>query len=465
LSSPAPAVPARNGAELPATAKNATLAGHSAAILGVQVAVLCCSVANNLLTAHMGGPDGKGILYSLQLISAVLGLSFMHFCLGAAAIVLVKQGKISGADAASSIFLPSLLLGGIPAIVMGAGWHWFSPFFGRNVNITYLWLALLSIPALVLTFNVGLFSLAEDKLRQYNQLTAAAPVTLATGLCTFLVLGKKSVPFLIAAWALSAFIPGCVAAYLIVKQTAGKILPHYTLFRQMYQFGWRAHLCGVLQQLQHRTPVLLVGILLPVTDLGIYSLSVGLIELLWYIPNTLSVALLPHIAGSSSDDARRVTAVICRVTLAVTAILGLMLALGCSILIPAILPKFSSALVPLWLLLPGVVAASIGRVIASDLNGREQPMKVFAPVFYSFVLETILGIYCIPRYGLRGAALVTVLGYLVNTAVQIPIYCQIADVSAFSVLILKKQDLLAIIRLVRGRIERLRELITPEFAA
>lgn len=449
----------------PTAAKTRKLAGHSAAILAVQVAVLFCSVGNNFLTARMGGPEGKGILYSLQLISSVLGLSFMHFCLGSAAIVLIKQGKASGREVAAAIFLPSLILGSGPALGLALGWHWFFGVAGGSIGSAYLWLAVLAIPAMVLTYNVSFFSLADDKLGQYNWLTAASPVVLAAGLCTFLILGKKSVPFLIAAWGLSAFVPACASTYLILKRAGGKLLPRYTLFRQMYQFGWRAHLCGVLQQLQHRSPVLLVGLLLPVASLGIYSLSVGLIELLWYIPNTLSVALLPHIAGSSREDASRVTPVICRVTLAVTAVLGVLLASFCSIVIPLILPRFTSALFPLWLLLPGVVISSIGRVIATDLNGRDKPLKVFPPVFCSLAVETALGIYCIPRYGLTGAALVTILGYLVNTALQIPIYCRIAGVAASTVLILHKQDVAAIAQLVRSRIEKLRELIAPEFAA
>ncbi len=448
----------------PPPAKISQLAIHSVAILSVQIAVLCCSVGNSFLTARMGGPEGKGILYSLQLISSVLGLSLMHFCLGSAAIVLLKQQRNSSSELAGGVFLPSILLGLLPAAALALAWHWLSGTGITHMNPLFLWLAMLALPAMVLTYNVSFFCLADDRLARYNWLTAASPVVLAVGLCSFMLLGKTTIAYLIAAWLFSTFVPAIFAAYVIVSAAKGSLLPSIPLLKKMYEFGWRAHLCGVLQQLQHRSPVLLVATYLPVAQLGIYSLSIGLIELLWYIPNTLSVALLPHIAGSSRENASRVTPVICRVTLAVTSLLGILLLLFCSVVIPWVLPRFTASLLPLWLLLPGVVVSSISRVIASDLNGRGIPMKAFAPVFYSLLIETALGVYFIPRYGLRAAALVTVTGYFVNTAVQIPIYCQIANVPASSILIIHKQDIAAIIRLVRSRIEKLRELISPEFA-
>jgi O-antigen/teichoic acid export membrane protein len=202
--------------------------------------------------------------------------------------------------------------------------------------------------------------------------------------------------------------------------------------------------------------------MLPVAELGIYSLSISLVELLWYIPQSLSVALLPHVASASKEEASRVTPAVCRVTLAITAVLGFLVAAGCTVLIPWVLPKFTSGLLPLWILMPGVAFASISRVMASDLNGRNDPMKTFYPVFFALVLETGLGIYFVPKYALLGAAGVTALGYVLNTLLQIPIYCRIAEVPARSVLLIQRQDIAGIMRAVRVRIDRLREMVLPE---
>ena len=439
------------------------VASHSIAIFAVQILVLCCGVANNFLIARMAGPEGKGILYSLQLVSGVLGLSFLHFCLGSAAIVFLRQHKGTRQEIASSIFLPSLLLGMVPVSAMALSWHWTSHLAGGRIPIPDLWLGLLAIPAMVLTFNVSYFCLGDDRLPQYNRLVSAPSLLLSATLLCLCLLHKTGIDFLIGAWCASVFMPSLYAAFLVLRAAKGRLLPRYSLFRRMYQFGWRAHLCGALQQLQNRSPVVMVAVMLPVAQLGIYSLSITLVELLWYIPQTLSVALLPHVASSSKEEASRFTPAICRVTLAITAVLGLLLALLCTVVVPWLLPRFTSGLLPLWILMPGLAFASITRVMASDLNGRNQPMKVFYPVLCAVILETALGFYGIPRYRLTGAAGVTVVGYLVNTLMQIPIYCRVAGVPPRSVLLIRRHDISAIARAVRVRLDRLRELVMPGY--
>lgn len=449
----------------PAAPKANNVASHSIAILAVQVVVLASAVANNFLVAHLGGPEGKGTLYSLQLVSGVLGLSLLHFCLGSAAIVLLRQNGGTRQEIASGIFLPSLFLGSIPLFAAAVSWHWMAHLVTGSIPPIDLWLGLLAIPAMVLTFNASYFCLGEDRLRHYNWLTSAPSLLLSVMLAGLWVVHQTGIAILIGAWCVSVLLPSLIAGHFMVSAAKGLFLPSYALFRKMYHFGWRAHLCGALQQLQHRSPVVLVALMLPVAQLGIYSLAISLIELLWYIPNTLAVALLPHVAGSSKEEASRFTPAICRVTLAVTAVLGVMLAVLCTVVIPRILPRFTPGLPSLWILMPGLAVASISRVIASDLNGRNQPMKMFYPVFAGLLAETALGFYAVPHYGIAGAAVVTVLGYVLNTALQVPIYCRVAGVPARSVLFLHRHDVTAITRAVRMRLDRLREILAPEYAA
>ena len=53
-------------------------------------------------------------------------------------------------------------------------------------------------------------------------------------------------------------------------------------------------------------------VLPPLRDLGIYSLAIGLVELLWYVPQSVSQVLLPHVASSTEADADSITSAFCR---------------------------------------------------------------------------------------------------------------------------------------------------------
>jgi O-antigen/teichoic acid export membrane protein len=103
-------------------------------------------------------------------------------------------------------------------------------------------------------------------------------------------------------------------------------LPERRLLRHAFSFGWRSHLGAVLQYMQHRTDVVFILYLLPMRDLGIYSLAIGIVELLWYVPQAVSQVLLPHIADSTEADANSITSAFCRASIAITALLSVTLA-------------------------------------------------------------------------------------------------------------------------------------------
>src|SRR5205085_8646057 len=95
----------------------------------------------------------------------------------------------------------------------------------------------------------------------------------------------------------------------------------------------------------------------------------------WYVPRTVALVLLPHLAGVSREQAERDTAIVCRNTL----LLSLAAALGIALVSPLIIRAFFTdaflpALLPLWLLLPGIVIASWSRPMATYQLGSGRPL-------------------------------------------------------------------------------------------
>jgi O-antigen/teichoic acid export membrane protein len=440
------------------------LGASSLAILGVQVVMLVAAVANNFLTAHLGGPDGKGILYSVQLTSN-LGLAFLHFCLGSAAVLFLRQNTGTREEIASGMLIPSMLLGATPVAILAVSWHWSAHYLAARMSPMALWMGLSIIPALVLTYNVSYFFLGDHKLWQYNALTAAGPLALSVALAALFVFHQGSVRSLIIAWCATVLLPSMIAAGMILRAARGRLLPSFGLFRRMYQFGWRCHVAQAVQLMQYRAPVILVAFLLPIAQLGIYSLSVSMVEMLWYIPNALSVALMPHVAGSSKEEASRLTPMICRITLAVTALLGVMLAGLCSFAIPMLLPRFTGSLKSLWILVPGVVVAGISRVLASDLSGRGEPLRAFYPAVAGLAAEIGLGVYFVPQGGLTAAAVVTGTGYLLGAVLQVWVYCRVTGVRPVNILFIQSADVANIFQAVRHRVVLVREMLQPTYVA
>lgn len=414
---------------------------HSTLVLLLQVVLLSCGVVNNFLVARMVGAQGKGILYVLQLICNAFGVSALHFSFGFAAIYFLGQDRgYSRGEIAAGIFLPSIVVGSVPACVLFVAWPWSHQWLTQSLPSTYLWLAMFSIPLAVLTFNVSQYSLGRHRVGTYNLLGMAPPALFTVFLIAMLLFHRISIPVLVACWFISVAVPAIYAFRIILSETGGAFLPKPEFLRKVLQFGWRSHLGGVTQQLQHRSPVLLVACFLPISQLGIYSLAVGLAELLWYFPNAISIVLMPHVASSTEQAARRGTPVFCRIALGVTFVLAIGLSLVTAIVVPWLLPAFRPSLLPFYILMPGVVLATVFRVLASDFNGRGQPLRTFQPAFTALVIEVVAGAVLIPRFGLLGAASVTSAGYAINSFMYGCSYRRLTGIGLLQLIVPQRQD-------------------------
>ena len=436
---------------------------HSVLVLLLQVMLLCCAVINNFLLAHMGGPQGKGLLYLMQLVQNQ-GLSFLHFSLGYSAIYFLGQDRgYSLRDVASAMMIPSLVLGAIPAVLAALAWPLISGVAGKELPPLYLWLALLSIPAVIFSFNVSQFSLGRHRISEYNALGVGASALLAVSLVLLWAGHQARFQYLVVAWFISFCAPAMYAFVLIWRASEGHLWPKRKFLRSAWQFSWRSHLGGVTQQLQHRAPVLLVAYFLPVAQLGIYSVGVSLAELLWYMPNAISTVLMPYVASGNEEDASRTTPSFCRIVLVATAGLAVALSVVSRSLIPRLLPSFVPSLVPLYLLMPGVVIATIFRVLSSDLNGRGRPLETFYPAITTLVVECLAGLMVIPRYGLVGAALVTSAGYALNSTLYALSYRRLAKIRMSDLFLLQPIDLRRMQSAARG-VFAAKRTVRPEIA-
>lgn len=422
---------------------------QSRAILLGQVLALACGFSSNLLVAWLLGPQGKGLIYLIQ-FTASTAVIFLNLGLGPSVVFhLGRERKYSEHEIASTILWPSLLLGAFPAVLVGLSWPWIGHLATAKLGFAYLWITLVAIPGMVLTWNANFLNLAKGRIAAYNFLRVAPPVLFLLGSVWLSFSVSRAIIFVAAVWLVSVLIPALYAASIVYKERARQIGPNHGFLSAVFRFGARSHLGAVTQYLQHRVDIVLVGILLPLGDVGVYSIAVVVAELLWYVPNTLAAVLMPHVAVSSDEDATRLTAAFCRGTVALNAMLATGLAVTCSWLIPLILPAFRSSVELIWLLLPGTIAASVFKVLSSDFNGRGKPLETFWPAALSLSLCLVAGLLVIPRFGTVGAAIVTSGGYFLNACLYLRAFSRTASVPCADLLLLHGQDILFIKGILR----------------
>jgi O-antigen/teichoic acid export membrane protein len=426
------------------------IVGQSVFVFGGQVVALSCAVSSNFLVARMLGPEGKGLIYLLQLI-ATTGPALLSFGLGPAAVYYLGRERFySESEIRSGVLRASFLCGLLPSIVAVFAWHWLGGMTGGKLGPVYLMLGLSMVPFAVVAWNAGYLSLAHGQTLSYNLLRSTQSLWFLLCLTLLLCTHRGSLPWVAISWAMSVFVLG-VAAPLVsrIKTDEPEPVPKGFL-RSAFRFGWRSHLGAVTQFFQQRVDVVLVSFICTLRDVGLYSLAVAVAEVLWYVPQTVANVLMPHVAESSEDGASRLTSSFCRAMFTINAFLSLALAVVSALVIPVILPAFGSCVAIIWLLLPGTMAASLSKVLASDLNGRGRPMETVHPPAISLAFCALAGVIVIPRFGIMGAAVVTSAGHLLNSILYLRVYSRITGVFARDLVLLRYRDLLVIQAYCKG---------------
>ncbi|MFC7197251.1 polysaccharide biosynthesis C-terminal domain-containing protein [Halosimplex aquaticum] len=160
----------------------------------------------------------------------------------------------------------------------------------------------------------------------------------------------------------------------------------------------------------------LVAALAGSSQTGYYKAALQLAEFLWFVPVALQTALLHSTSEMwSKGQNSRVTEVASRVT-RYSLLFTLLLVLGLWALADELIPlyygeEFTSAILPLLFLLPGSLGFAVARPIYSISQGKGDMKPLILASGLSALINIVLNLVLIPKYGMVGAAIATSIGY------------------------------------------------------
>lgn len=215
-----------------------------------------------------------------------------------------------------------------------------------------------------------------------------------------------------------------------------------------------SYAANILQFLNYRLDLFLVAAFRTTTEVGLYALAASLAQLLWLVSNAMATVLFPRVA--SDDEAAGValdrTAFFSRFSLASTLVLGMLLAVIADPFLRIVYgAEYVPAAVPIWLLLPGIVAFAPVNVLAAHLAGAGRPEVNLAVSGASLVVTVALDLLLIPPFGMAGAAVASSIAYVTAAVVIVVLYCRFVRRSARSVLVPTRSDVRRVTSRMRGR--------------
>jgi O-antigen/teichoic acid export membrane protein len=253
-------------------------------------------------------------------------------------------------------------------------------------------------------------------------------------------------------------IASVVYTYIALKIVPTFKVENFKNILKMVKFGAKEHIGVISQNLNLRLDILIMGALLAKEEIGYYSIAVMIAQLVWYIPESVTVFLYPKIAGQNNNlESANITTLANRITLLVSLLVAFLIFLAGSFLIPLMYGQdFTAALFPMNILLIGTVGLSAQKVITKYFSGIGKPLITSATAIFGLVINLPLLYFLIPSYGIVGAAMATAITYFSMGIVSILIFKKVSLVNCtmFDLLFIKKSDIKLLIDQIKPIILR-----------
>lgn len=390
--------------------------------------------------ARLLGPEGKGA-YAVLTLVPLLVAQFASLGINNANIYLLGQGRAALRPAAENAFTFSIVMGGI---VLAAYWltqRWIDPFLFKGIAPTITAIAALAFPLYFFYLIFNYLALACDDIPAYNLSNLGRQFFLLLGFAVVVPWHTPDLTVAVIIWVAVNAVVAVQCWWLVFRRQRFGLGWHPGLFRETMAFGLKTHLGVVFYLLNWRLDFILCNFYNNVRAVGYYSTAVAVGELLWFVPHTLSVILLPQVTRLSDEESRRLTSQVCRLTLLSCVIAAMVLALVAGPVVRVIFGKdFLPAVPPLLMLLPGIAFYSVANLLTSYVVGRGHYRENNYAMAIAFMANLLANLWWIPRFGIMGAALARTLSYSLATAYLLWSYRRLSGASLFEVVWLQRDD-------------------------
>jgi O-antigen/teichoic acid export membrane protein len=144
------------------------------------------------------------------------------------------------------------------------------------------------------------------------------------------------------------------------------------------------------------------------------------------VPDSVSTVFYPRVAGMDRRSADALAPQVSRFTLLVTAIAAIGLIPAAWLATNVVLPAYGGSLAPFFILLPGIMALSVSKVLAGYIGGLGLPLMVARASVTNLVVNLVANVLLIPGFGILGAAMASLISYVVHASMLAVIASRIA---------------------------------------
>ncbi|MDP8228473.1 MAG: oligosaccharide flippase family protein [Candidatus Electryoneaceae bacterium] len=416
-----------------------------------QFGTFLLALGTQIVIARTLGPTGKG-MFSLTLLVANIIVAFAHGSLSNANSHFIGRHPESRSALVGNSFFLAFVWG---AIVTLAAMKWGDDLCNRfvpDIDRHLFGMAMIAIiPLLLFEFSNGLV-MGLNLMRRFSATLILREGLVLGGVGSLAYFDIISVDTAVAVWVSASIIAAVVQGGSAWMRVGWGITVSPKLLKDMAVFSFQSHAANLSTFLRLRFDMFLVAYFLSMTEVGYYSVAVGMIAVLWYIPTAIAQVLIPHISERDDKAGDHLTPLLARLGFSVALVGGTVLGGAGWWLIRFVFGEaFSPAYIPLLLLVPGGVIYSLGKVLAGDLLGRGLPQYAMIISILSLIINISANLFLIPLMGIAGAALSASLTQAFSGLMFLYFFLKHSASPIGDMFLLKKEDFTRLYQSLRRR--------------
>jgi len=376
-----------------------------------RVLLIVFSLATSIIVARSLGPEGRG-LYALAMTIGILGVQFANLGLHSSNTYYVARHPGLLSPLMGNSLLISFSMGGLCAVVVGLVFHTFpeiAPIQGPILYIAIAWIPF----GLAYLLNQNLI-LGIQEMRSYNKLDIYNKAISIILIITVILSGWISPGSLFATSFLALVICLIWSFNILNKHITRPIHISKSLFRKYLPYGIKAYLGSLVGFLLLRVDILMIDQMLGKKKVGLYDIAVSMSDMIYLFPMVVSTILFPKLSGISDIQQKwKLSKNTGTAMLIIMTVICIGVAILAQPLIHLLYGKPFIECVPAFIFLIVckflMAANSIFSIFISSIY---VPWTTVPFNFSVLGVNIILNLYWIEQYGIVGAALSSIVCFL-----------------------------------------------------
>lgn len=409
-------------------------------VFGSSLSVTISNLLVGVMLSRLLGAGGFG-LYSYIIVVPVIVIGFTQLGIRRSTIYHIGQRTVPEEELFSALFLLWIYSSILSIIICGVTYFFSAT---QPFDPLIIVLVLMTIPLLLLNLFAGGVFLGKEEIFRANIINAG-PTLMTLVLTVFFVwILRMGILGAFLAIALANFSMFFYVYYVMVNKYRYHVTwkYHERLMKSMVKLGLINALAIFVMQLNYRLDILMLKKLSTLEQVGYYSLAMQIAEQLWHIPYAIELIILSRSANTNDNEfVHKTVASIFRVSLVLALAGGLIIFFVTPLIVPLLFGKdFIHSVPMIQVVLPGILILVGFRILNSRIVGMGKPQIAIYTFVPALLINFLVNLFMIPRYGGIGAAWSTNISYALGSIAFFIVYSRMTGMSAAQILLFRRSD-------------------------